>query len=117
VESRQRRNILAFALGSEEPAQGGLDKLRHCAFLPRCLTLELSHDRVVDIESRLHMENHITNKAVWKRYMGVSGKMLGDNPWSGPGPVQLIVNLSCCETVQVIGVNYFLHTARISSRY
>src|SRR5262249_35863919 len=66
VECRQRRNILAFAPGSEEPAQGGFDKLRHCAFLPRRLTLELSHDRVVDIQGRLHMETHITNTVIWQ---------------------------------------------------
>src|SRR4030095_10178471 len=33
-------------------------------FLPRGLTLELSHDGVVDIEGRFHKENHINGTVI-----------------------------------------------------
>src|SRR4029453_18246405 len=66
VERGQGRDVKSFPLGPEQPAQGRLHKLGHCAFLPRGLTLELSHDGVVDIEDRFHMENHINGTVILK---------------------------------------------------
>jgi hypothetical protein len=48
-------------------SQGGFDQFRHSASLTCRLTLKLGHHGVVDLQCRLHMENHITDMAVCKR--------------------------------------------------
>ena len=64
VEHRQGREIGRPFPGLEEIAQRSLDQIRHRSALPRRLALELSHDRVIDVERRLHMENHIDETAI-----------------------------------------------------
>ena len=64
MEHRQGRKIPRLFSGLEEVAQRSLDQVRHRTALPRRLALELSHDRVVDIERRLHMENHTARMAI-----------------------------------------------------
>jgi hypothetical protein len=59
IERWQGREIGAFFSRLEKAAQRGLNELGHRPPLPRRFALELGHDRVVDIERRLHMENHI----------------------------------------------------------
>ena len=63
VESRKGRKLRRSVLRPEEITQGGLDELGHCSPLARRLAFELVHDRRVDIQRRLHMENHINNMA------------------------------------------------------
>ena len=53
------RKLRGSFLGAEQVAQRGLHQLGHGSPLSRRLALELGHDRVVDIERRLHMANHI----------------------------------------------------------
>jgi hypothetical protein len=78
MERGQGRNVLSFPLGPEQPTQGRLHKLGHCAFLPRGLPLELSHNRIVDIERRLHMENHINDTVIlqWGMTLGLLNRRL-----------------------------------------
>src|ERR1700677_2947682 len=57
-EGWERRNLTGRALAMEQIPQGSLHQVRHGPLLARRLTFELSHDGVVDIERRLHMEIH-----------------------------------------------------------
>ena len=60
VEHRQGRKIpRLFPGGLEEVSQRSFDQVRHRTALPRRLALELRHDRVVNIERRLHVDNHV----------------------------------------------------------
>jgi hypothetical protein len=43
----------------KQVAQGRFHELGHGSPLARCFSLELRHDRVVDLQGGLHMENHI----------------------------------------------------------
>ena len=64
MEDRERRELRRFLLRLEEIAQRGLDQVGHCSPLPRRLAPEFGHDRFVDIERRLHMENHMMDMVV-----------------------------------------------------
>jgi hypothetical protein len=64
AEHRQGSEIGRPSPGLEEVAQRSLDQVRHSSALPRRLALELSHNRVVYIERRLHMANHIGEMAI-----------------------------------------------------
>jgi len=65
VKARQRRRLRPPPGGSKEHAQRRLNEFRHCASLTYRFTPELRHDGAVDVESRLHMVNHIINMAIW----------------------------------------------------
>jgi hypothetical protein len=53
-----------LSLRTQQQAQCRFDQLRLCAALASGLTLELCHNRIVDVEGRLHMENHLMETAV-----------------------------------------------------
>src|SRR5271166_7204774 len=53
-----------LSLRAKQQAKRTLDQLRHCAALTRGLALELGHYGIVDVESGLHMENHIMDMVI-----------------------------------------------------
>jgi hypothetical protein len=53
-----------------EPRPRRFDELGHGPALPRRLALELSHDRVVDVQRRLHMDYHTIDMGICQRRFG-----------------------------------------------
>ncbi len=62
VKLRKRRDFCALALRTHEQPQRAFDQFRHGQALPRGFALKFCHNRVVDVQRRLHMAKHITDR-------------------------------------------------------
>jgi hypothetical protein len=64
VKHRQGRDFFCFLLWPEQHPQRCLDQFGHGASLAGRFTLELRHDRVINVKGSLYMEFHISYMAV-----------------------------------------------------
>src|SRR5215470_13076985 len=58
VKRGKRGKVDRFLLGPKQIAQRGFHQLGHRPPLAGCFALEQGHDRIIDLQCRLHMANH-----------------------------------------------------------